>query len=121
MFSCKPGDNTPKTTQFSTLIKDEFKRQLDVYGYVKTFDSRAVLSKFSKMETKDNTRFPLYWVVKGTTPIPGKEHKIISLKQQLLLLKLGITIDYDRIRLSERVVATGDWNAAKTLKFPTDA
>jgi len=90
------------------LIRDEFKRQLDVYGYVKTFDSRALISKNSKVDTKDYTRFPLYWVVKGVTPIPGKEHKILSLKQQLLLLKLGITIDYSRIRTSEKVVVTGD-------------
>lgn len=40
IFSCRAGDDTPKTSQLSHLVKDEFKRQLDVYGYVKHFDNK---------------------------------------------------------------------------------
>lgn len=67
------------------------------------------------METKDNTRMPLYLEVKGTKPIPGSEQKMATLKQELALLKLGITINYDKITLSERVATTGEWNPNKAI------
>ena len=73
-FGCRAGEITKKDSNLSHAVQDEFKRQLAVYGYVKTCNHQVLNTKLPtnmKMDTRDNTIMPLYWVVEGTKPIPG--------------------------------------------------
>ena len=59
-----------------------------------------MITKIPKMDTRDNTRMSLYWVVEGTKPIPKQqkitdqdemisklEDNIIDHKQEIIALK----------------------------------
>jgi hypothetical protein len=90
-FSCRAGDYTPTDSQLSHAVQNEFKRQLAKYGYVKTCDNRELITKVPKLDTRDNTRMSLYWVVEGNKPIPkpspGLEEENIALKLEVKALK----------------------------------
>ena len=68
-FGCRAGSTTPKESNLSHAVLDEFKRQLAVYGYVKTCNHQVLNTKLPtnmKMDTRDNTSMSLYWVFEGT-------------------------------------------------------
>ncbi len=83
-FSCPAGDYTVTDSQYSYVLKIEFKRQLDWYGYVKTCDNRKLISQIHKLDTRDNTRMSLRWEVQGYIPNTSLEEQNDSLKLEKL-------------------------------------
>ena len=102
-FGCRAGSTTPKDSNLSQAALDEFKRQLAVYGYVKTCNHQVLNTKLPtnmKMDTRDNTSMSLYWVVEGSKPIQCLDDDKRALKQYILDLKQQI-IELDKKNIDQ--------------------
>ena len=80
MYGCAPNSVTDEMSQLSHCVLDEFKRQLNVFGYVKDCDHRELLKKLPKMDTREHVTMPLHWVIEGHILTP-EQKRIKELEQ----------------------------------------